>query len=72
MLAKIFKLNLELTVLLSSQHSGDSREVICPICTVSSTTDPNHRTDNLANHMAVDHAQEMLKHFRQKMTVCII
>lgn len=42
---------------ITSQHSGDSREVICPICAVSANTDPNLMTDNLANHMALEHAQ---------------
>lgn len=42
-----------------SHHSGDTREVICPICAVSANTDPNLMTDNLANHMTLEHAQEI-------------
>jgi len=47
----------ELGAHVNSQHGQESREVICPICAVSSSTDPNHMTDNLSNHLSVDHAQ---------------
>merc|ERR1712048_123408 len=48
----------ELVSHISSHHSNDTREEICPLCAVSSNTDPNHMTNNLAEHLTqCEHAQ---------------
>ncbi len=37
------------------EHEDDNYEVVCPICAAIPTGDPNHLTEDLANHLNLEH-----------------
>ncbi|CAG5094258.1 Oidioi.mRNA.OKI2018_I69.XSR.g13395.t1.cds [Oikopleura dioica] len=42
---------------ISTVHRGEVKDVLCPVCAVTSSSEPNHMTDNLLNHLEIDHVQ---------------
>lgn len=40
---------------VTSEHSGATQQVICPICASLPDTEPNHVTDDFASHLALEH-----------------
>jgi hypothetical protein len=46
-----FSLSEHVTV----EHEDDTYEVVCPICAAIPTGDPNHLTEDLANHLNLEH-----------------
>ena len=37
------------------EHEDDTHEVVCPICAAIPTGDPNHLTEDLLNHINLEH-----------------
>lgn len=42
---------------VTSDHDGIHTQVVCPVCAATPNGEPNHMTNDLANHLAADHIQ---------------
>lgn len=46
---------LALSEHVTIEHEDDNYEVVCPICAVIPSGDPNHLTEDLLNHINLEH-----------------
>jgi hypothetical protein len=46
---------LTLSEHVTIEHEDDNHEVVCPICAAIPTGDPNHLTEDLLNHINLEH-----------------
>jgi len=54
-----FKLS-DLATHIATVHRGEVKDVLCPVCAVTSSTEPNRMfasSDDLLNHLDIDHVQ---------------
>lgn len=40
---------------VAAEHSDVGGEVVCPVCAATPSGEPNHMTDDLVNHLTMDH-----------------